>query len=202
MDKEDAEEYTQALSQVVAGSWRQIALAFKLEVPETLGLERREWVEDRLGGYMRMTIPDRKEAVAELADEGMPIREIGDVLGIGHSTAARDLAGVPNGTEDHSEPIETQEDIVPNGTEEALIEVAPEEQTLSEEEQDRLDRIRRNSQSFAEHVQYLYRVLPGADISNWFDNNVTFIPLDITKETILEACSNLQKVAREWKDEE
>lgn len=82
MNVDDAEEYTQALGQVVAGSWRQIALAERLGVPETLGLSTREWVEDRLGGYVKLSIPERREAALELVAEGMTQREVADVLGV------------------------------------------------------------------------------------------------------------------------
>jgi ParB family chromosome partitioning protein len=93
LSPEDAEEYTQALGQIFSGSWRQIALAFKLGVPESLGLGRREWVEQRLGGYIRLSISERHEAVAELASDGMSTREIGDVLGVDHSTVVKDNNG-------------------------------------------------------------------------------------------------------------
>lgn len=90
MSREDAEEYTQALGQVVAGGWRQVALGKRLGVPSALGITVEEWVEDRLGGYVRMSIPDRRDAVAELSEEGMSTREIGDVLGVDQSTVVRD----------------------------------------------------------------------------------------------------------------
>jgi predicted transcriptional regulator len=88
---DDAEEYTQALGQVVAGGYRQVALGERLGVPSALGLSTREWVEQRLGGYVRMSIPERREAVAELADEGMTQRQIGDVLGVSPATVNEDL---------------------------------------------------------------------------------------------------------------
>lgn len=88
----DAEEYTQALGQVVAGGWRQIALAERLGVPDALGFESlRDWVEARIGGYIRLSIPERREAVAELAAEGMPGQEIAEVLGVDPATVSRDL---------------------------------------------------------------------------------------------------------------
>lgn len=106
MKQEDAEEYTQALGQVVAGGWRQVALGERLGVPEALGLSTREWVEQRLGGYVRMAIPERKDAVAELAAEGMSQREIAGVLGVDPMTVNRDLKpSVANATpEAHEEP--------------------------------------------------------------------------------------------------
>jgi hypothetical protein len=98
MTPEDAEEYTQALSQVVAGGWRQIALGKRLGVPELLKLSTRQWVEDRLGGYVRLSIEERREAAAELTAEGMSRREVGDVLGVDPMTVQRDVAPVANAT--------------------------------------------------------------------------------------------------------
>lgn len=99
MNAGDAEEYTQALGQVVAGGWRQVALGERLGVPEALGLSTRDWVEDRLGGYVRLSIPDRREAVAELTEEGMSTRDIGDVLGVDQKTVSNDRR---SGEEDSS----------------------------------------------------------------------------------------------------
>lgn len=89
----DAEEYTQALGQVVAGGYRQIVLGKRLGVPQALGLTLEAWVQTRLGGYVRLSIPERREVVAELSAEGMSTREIGEVLGVSKDTARRDLDG-------------------------------------------------------------------------------------------------------------
>ena len=91
MKMKDAEEYTQSLGQIVAGSYRQIALAESLGVPKALGLSIEDWVQRRLGGYIRLGIPDRREAVAELAAEGMSQRGIAGVLGVDQATVQRDL---------------------------------------------------------------------------------------------------------------
>jgi len=90
INAEDAEEFTQALGQVVAGGWRQIALGQRLGVPQALGISTAEWVERRLGGYVRMSLPERQEAVKELTAEGMSTRKIGEVLGVNHDTVAED----------------------------------------------------------------------------------------------------------------
>jgi DNA-binding transcriptional ArsR family regulator len=93
MDVDDAEEYTQALGQVVAGGWRQIALGERLGVPAALGLTTRDWVDQRLGGYVRLSIPERREAIAELVKgEGMTQRQAADVLGVDEKTVRRDRA--------------------------------------------------------------------------------------------------------------
>lgn len=91
LGKEDAEEYTQALGQVVAGGWRQVALGERLGVPKALGITTREWVEQRLGGYVRLSIEDRQEAVAELTDgEGLSNVQAASVLGVSDETIRRD----------------------------------------------------------------------------------------------------------------
>lgn len=110
---DDAEEYTQALGQVLAGGWRQRALAWRLGVPQALGMSLEEWTEKRLGGYVRMSIPERREAVAELAAEGLSTREIAEVVGVGKSTVDRDLAPVPDGTSEPELDEEPQVDAVP-----------------------------------------------------------------------------------------
>lgn len=109
MAPSDAEEYTQALGQVVAGGYRQVALGKRLGVPAALGLTTEEWVERRLGGYVRMSIPDRREAVAELTEEGMSTREIGDVLGVDNATVHRDRHAVASATGEPDEPAEQAE---------------------------------------------------------------------------------------------
>lgn len=91
MKLQDAEEYTQSLGQIVAGSWRQIALAKRLGVPKALGLTVESWVEKRLGGYIRLSIAERREAVKELAAEGLSQREISEVTGVSQKTVDRDL---------------------------------------------------------------------------------------------------------------
>ena len=92
MSRENAEEYTAALGQVVAGGWRQVALGSRLGVPKALGITTAEWVDDRLGGYVRMSIPQRREAVAELLDEGFSNRQAAEILGVDEGTVRNDKA--------------------------------------------------------------------------------------------------------------
>jgi hypothetical protein len=103
MNHDDAEEYTQALGQVVAGGWRQVSLGERLGVPEALGLTTRQWVNERLGGYVRLSVEERRQAALELKNEGLNQREIGDVLGVGHRTVGRDL-----GSNDPADEPESQ----------------------------------------------------------------------------------------------
>lgn len=91
MSPEDAEEYTQAVGQSVSGGYRIAALGIRLGVPKALGLLPNQWVEERLGGYVRMSIPERREAVKELDDEGMKRGQIAAALGVGKDTVRRDI---------------------------------------------------------------------------------------------------------------
>lgn len=102
MNPTDAEEYTQALGQVASGAWRQVALGHRLGVPQALGLTTEQWVESRLGGYQRLTITDRREAVVELTSPveeggmGLSGRQTAAVLGVHSSTIDSDRrAGNP-----------------------------------------------------------------------------------------------------------
>ena len=90
MNRSDAEEYTQSLGQIATGSYRQIVLASRLGVPDALGLTTEEWVKGRLGGYIRMSKPDRVEAVLELVADGMSNRAIAEVIGVDEGTVRGD----------------------------------------------------------------------------------------------------------------
>lgn len=91
MSRDDAEEFTAALGQIVGGSYRQIALAQRLGVPAALGLSTEQWVKQRLGGYIRLSIPERREIVAELVEEGLTQRAIASVIGVAQNTVYLDL---------------------------------------------------------------------------------------------------------------
>jgi DNA-binding CsgD family transcriptional regulator len=39
----------------------------------------------------RLSIEDRREAVKNLTDEGLGLREVGDILGVSHQTVANDV---------------------------------------------------------------------------------------------------------------
>jgi N6-adenosine-specific RNA methylase IME4 len=90
MKQEDAEEYTQALGQVVAGGYRMIAIAQRLGVPKALGLSTEDWVRQRLGGYVRYSVEERKTIVGELTAEGMGSPAIAGVLGVSDQTVLND----------------------------------------------------------------------------------------------------------------
>lgn len=97
MSAEDAEEFTRALGQVMSGGWRQIALAQRLGVPDALGMDTDDWVRERIGGYVRLGLDERRAAVKELTDPDgefqLSQRQAAEVLGVGKDTVRRDLLG-------------------------------------------------------------------------------------------------------------
>ena len=102
MRPEEAKEYTEALSQVAGGAWRQIALGIQLKVPQDMGLSRHEWLA-ALGDAAKFSLRDpeeRKDAALELKAQGMNNREIADVLGASEPTIRRDL----DSSNDETEP--------------------------------------------------------------------------------------------------
>ena len=93
MTPKDADEYTQALGQVVAGGWRQIALGQRLGVPKALGLTVDQWVKQRLGGYVKYSVEERTEAIRALAGEGFTTPEIKNAVGSTRNTVRKALKG-------------------------------------------------------------------------------------------------------------
>jgi phage N-6-adenine-methyltransferase len=126
LNRDDAEEFSQSLSQIGEGWWRQIAWAHRQQIPESLGLSGRDWAE-KYHGYLRIAVDERREAAKELTAPpeqggmGMTQREAADVLGVGVGTINRDLVPepVPDGTPDEPElPDDLAEETepVPDGT--------------------------------------------------------------------------------------
>lgn len=113
MKREDAEEFTHALAQIASGSWRQIALAKRLGVPKALGLSVEDWVNNRLGGYIRMSVAERAKAVEELKAEGLTNRETAKVLGVAEGTVRNDL-GAQNCAPDNEKSNQNNEDSAQN----------------------------------------------------------------------------------------
>lgn len=103
----EAEEYTAATAQTMSGGYRHILLAEQLGVPKAMGLTTRQWVEQHIGGYIKMSIEDRRAAVRELKDEGHTTREIADVVGVGQRTVVRDL-DEPDDSEATPSPLKTK----------------------------------------------------------------------------------------------
>ena len=92
MNETDAQEYTESLAQIFAGSWRQIVWAKQQGIPKALGLTTEEWVRKHLGGYVRLSIEERRGAVEELVADGMSNVAISDALGVDEKTIRRDNA--------------------------------------------------------------------------------------------------------------
>lgn len=112
MKREDAEEYTEALGQVFGGGYRLILHAERQGIPAVLEMSTRDWVEKRLGGYVRMSIAERREAVAELTEgEGLSNVKAADVLGVAEATVRRDRNKSPNGDGKQDEQIAVEPDL-------------------------------------------------------------------------------------------
>lgn len=152
MKPEDAEEYTASLGQIAAGTWRQVAWADRQGIPAALGLTTREWVEDRLGGYVRLSLSDRREAVAELTEQGMTQREVAEVIGIGKTTVHDDLG--------QNRPVDADAMQVPESGD------GP-DRPLTPEEIEERQRARDRAEGIARQVNRLRNVLDGwTTISN------------------------------------
>jgi transcriptional regulator with XRE-family HTH domain len=89
-----AEEFTRGLGETVAGSWRLINLARQMGVPQALGLTLEEWVDERLGGYVRLSDAEFHTAVLELRKEGLSQRQIAQVTGFTQTDISREERGV------------------------------------------------------------------------------------------------------------
>jgi hypothetical protein len=53
-------------------------------------MSTNEWVRERLGGYAKLEIEARREAVLELSQEGHSNREIAGVLGVDEGAVRND----------------------------------------------------------------------------------------------------------------
>ena len=134
MTPELAEEFTQGLGQIGGGFYKIVASAVKLGVPKALGIATDEWVTTRLGGYVQMSIEERREAVKELLEDGHSQREAAAIIGVTEATVNRDKKAVTNVTTPSSEQ-EEQDPSVTNVTpdpEPLDVEILTEE-TIEEE---------------------------------------------------------------------
>jgi Trp operon repressor len=107
MNEDAAREFSESFGMIGAGWWRQIAWAKQQGIPAALGMDTGEWVERYVGGWVKLAIEDRREAVAELVAENpdWSQREIADVLGVSQSTVRDDLS-TPTQPEPVPEPEE------------------------------------------------------------------------------------------------
>jgi hypothetical protein len=93
-----AEGLTEGLAKVLEGAALLADTMQEAGVPAALGLSPGEWAERRLAGHVRLTIAERRLAVAKLTEEGMSTREVGELVGAGHATVARDLQALAEPT--------------------------------------------------------------------------------------------------------
>lgn len=92
LTKEDAEQLTQGAAKVFGGQYQQLAVLRSRGVHKLLGFDDfSEYVHKRIGGYVRMSIEERRQAVKELANDGLSQREVAEVIGVSQSTVQRDL---------------------------------------------------------------------------------------------------------------
>lgn len=98
MKKEDAEEFTQSLGQIVGGSYRLILQANDLQVPKALGITLDQWVE-RIGGYVKLEGEKRRKVVEKLSAEGRKNVEIAKALGVDEKTVRNDKQAVSENSE-------------------------------------------------------------------------------------------------------
>jgi N6-adenosine-specific RNA methylase IME4 len=118
MTPEEAEAFTLGIGHVVGGTAELIAFAQRNGVAEALGLTLPEWVDQRLGGYVKLAAEERRVMVARFRDDGLTQREIVDVLGVGKGTVWRDLSA-PNGASEDGGEGQEAETSAPNGASDA-----------------------------------------------------------------------------------
>lgn len=186
MKPEYAEEYTQSLGQIVAGGWRQIALGEKLGIPKALGLSTQEWVEQRLGGYVRLSVEERHGAVRELKGEGLPNTKIAEVLGVDETTVRRDSANAEPKPLKAAELSGSQSDDSANAEPVSVLAAlaigdAKDKQVKRREREDDL-RAKREAQEAAAREQIAalgspYEIVV-ADVHEWRPSNVDSIITD------------------------
>jgi transposase-like protein len=93
VNSDEAREYSESLGEIFDGGYRQVAWADKQKIPKSLGLTTREWVFTYLGGYTRMGVEQRNEAVKELAADGMSQDGIARSLGVSDNTVRAIIQG-------------------------------------------------------------------------------------------------------------
>ena len=78
----------------------------QLGVPKALGMKTEACVNQRLGGYVKLAVEDRRAIATNLVSGGMSKRAVGEVLGVDHAQVVRDLksgANAPSTTNPQAE---------------------------------------------------------------------------------------------------
>ena len=116
MNREEAEEYTQGLEQSLSGSWRMFAWAQRNGIPKAMGLSTEEWVQ-RVGGYVKLSPPERLDAIVQLKEEGHSNRDIAKFLGVSEGTVrnAQNYASKEENTnKNNADAIPTAQNYAPD----------------------------------------------------------------------------------------
>jgi N6-adenosine-specific RNA methylase IME4/predicted transcriptional regulator len=121
MKREDAEAFTLSLERSGEGFFGFIQWAHDNDVPKALGYRStKEWVNQRVGGYIKIDIGERRELAKKLTGEGYSQRDAADILGVSLGTVNSDVAdGVQDRTLDAGEEPQEAPTDVQNRTNEA-----------------------------------------------------------------------------------
>lgn len=215
LSREDAEEFTQALGQIVAGGWRQIAWADRQGIPAALGMSLQEWVSERIGGYVRLSLPERREAVKELTEQGMSTREIGAVLGVDQKTVNRDqrpeASASPQPGPEPEPQVEPEPEPEPeaSASPEPALFVEPEVAAAHAEkvadfdarEADRRSAVALQTVVFraAQRIAQLLNADPPAEIVQYMTRHPQMIE-DVTPDQLDRAAGGLAEIAELWRN--
>ena len=106
LTEEVAEKWTQSIARAIDVGYEQIDLAIQTGIPKKLGMAPRDWVNERLGGYVRLSIEARRKAVGELKAKGRSQRQIADVIGVGQQTVNKDQKPIERTSEPKESPTD------------------------------------------------------------------------------------------------
>jgi N6-adenosine-specific RNA methylase IME4 len=95
VNKEMAEELTQAVGQSTSGAWRTITALKTLGVPKALGLTDEEWLKKYLGNYVQLAVAQRYDAATAAKAAGLSQRAIARAANTPESTLRRHLRAGP-----------------------------------------------------------------------------------------------------------
>lgn len=91
MTRAEAEAFSTTIRHQSAGFTGSIEHAYRTGMPELLGMTLLEWIDEFVGGGVRIATDERRAIAARLRDDGLLQREIGAILGVDQATVSRDL---------------------------------------------------------------------------------------------------------------